>query len=172
MGQDTIIPAPDISQRSTGEGGRYLAFSLGGKDFAVPLLKVREVIAVTEITEVPHMPAYFQGIMSLRGQIISIIDLKTKFQMKVPPEPLESAIVILDLHPLCLGVVVDAVNSVMTLSSEQISPAPALDDVGSQHVLGVARIDKKLIILLDIDKTLSGGDLAAIKSQTKQINAA
>lgn len=172
MAQDSNQLASEKPTKGATESGRYLAFSIGGKDFAVPLLKVREVIALTDITEIPHTPAHFKGIMSLRGQIISVIDLKTKFGMKAAPASMDTAIVILDLNPVCLGVVVDAVNSVMALDDNQISPAPSLDDIGSQHILGVARIDKQLIILLNIEKTLSGADLAAIRSQSSIKNAA
>lgn len=172
MAQETKLLDSDGPPERAPESGRYLAFSLGGKDFAVPLLKVREVIALTEITEIPHSPAHFKGIMSLRGQIISVIDLRTKFGMNLGQETVDTAIIILDLHPLSLGVVVDAVNSVMPLRDDQISRAPTMDDIGSQHILGVARIDKKLIMLLDIEKTLSVADLAAIKSQGTHKNAA
>lgn len=172
MAHEETTAESDRQPKKGTESGRFLAFSIGGKDFAVPLLKVREVIALNDITEVPHSPPHFKGIMSLRGQIISVIDLKTKFGMKTTEATIDSAIVILDLNPLCLGVVVDAVNSVMPLSDDQISPAPALDDIGSQHILGVARVDKRLIILLDIEKTLSVADLAAIRNQTKQKHAA
>ena len=93
-------------------GERYLCFSLGEETFAIPLLSVREVIAVPEITRVPQTPAHFMGIMNLRGQVISILDLRTKMGIKVQKTS-ETPVIICDLSPLCVGVVVDSIQAVL-----------------------------------------------------------
>jgi len=87
------------------QGQRYLAFSLGKEQYAIPLLQVKEVIGQTETTPMPYAPAHFKGIMNLRGQVISVIDLRLKFKMEAKESEGQTAIIILDLSPLSLGVV-------------------------------------------------------------------
>lgn len=148
---------------------RFLAFSLGPEEFAVPLLCVREVIAAPECTPVPYTPSYFLGVMNLRGQVVSILDLRLKFGMKNVKTAEETAVVILDLNDTFLGVVVDSVNTVMNLLESDIHPAPKLDGNHTvEYVLGVARAQEKLTLLLDIAKTLNVEDIAVINREVRK----
>lgn len=159
---------------SSGSSSRFLVFSLGEESYAVPLLKVREVIAQTEITPVPYTPGHFKGVMNLRGQVISVIDMRLKFKMKAKDTTGETAIIILDLSPVSIGVIVDSVTSVVALSDEQISPSPDIESsINTDYITGIARMDGRLILILEIEKTLSLDDLSALrKTQTKTISAA
>ncbi len=148
------------------EASRFLTFSLNDEQYAVPLLKVKEVIALTETTPVPYSPPHFKGIMNLRGQVISIIDLRMKLKMPKADASGETAIIILDLSPLSLGVIVDSVESVLAVGNEEIQPPPDMGGKDTAYIRGVTRKDKRLILLLDIEKTLSVEDLKAMKSQT------
>ena len=151
--------------KTMGTDQRFLAFSLGKEQYAVPLLQVKEVIGMIETTPMPYTPNYFRGIMNLRGQVISVIDLRLKFKMTKTSSEQET-IIILDLAPLSLGIVVDSVDSVLALSSEDISPSPDVEtNIKTDYLMGVARKDKRLILLLDIAKTLSVEDLKAMKQQ-------
>ncbi|MFW7380203.1 MAG: chemotaxis protein CheW [Oligoflexus sp.] len=161
----------EIAERTGKKDGskeqRFLAFALSHEEYAVPLLKVREVIALNEITKVPYTPAHFKGIMNLRGQVISVIDLRVKFNMASAEIGAETAIVILDLNPICLGVIVDSVDAVLAMSQDQISPSPNIESsINTEYIVGVARVEKKLVLILDIEKTLSVDDLKVIKNQT------
>lgn len=152
------------NEKSSGEVSRYLAFSLDKEDFAVPLLDVKEVIALPEFTSVPYSPPHFLGIMNLRGQVISVIDLRLKFNMK-PQNTSETTVIICDLNPLCIGVAVDSVNQVLSLSADQIAPKPEVEtNKKTDFISGVTRVDKKLILLLDIAKTLNVEDHLAMKA--------
>jgi purine-binding chemotaxis protein CheW len=146
--------------------GRYLAFSLGTENFAVPLLSVREVIAMPEVTPVPHTPSHFIGIMNLRGQIISVIDLRTKFKFKTQgSQTEETAVVICNLNGVTLGVVVDAVNSVLTVDAGQVQDKPQIErSVKSEYILGVTQKDDKLVLLIDLAHALDVADYAAAKA--------
>lgn len=150
---------------ASGEAARFLSFSLNSEQYAVPLLKVKEVIALTETTPVPYAPAHFKGIMNLRGQVISVIDLRMKLKMPKVEASSETAIIILDLSPLALGVIVDSVESVLAVNREEIQPPPDVGGRDTAYITGVARKDKKLILVLDIERTLSVEDLRAVKSQ-------
>ena len=141
---------------------RYLCFSLGSQEYAIPLLTVREVIAMPEITSVPFTPPYFLGIMNLRGQVISILDLRQKFNIK-PKEATETAVVICQFDGFSIGVVVDSVNSVLAPEPEMISPKPEMSgQKNSEYITSVYRKENELILLLDIAKTLNVDDHKAI----------
>jgi purine-binding chemotaxis protein CheW len=148
---------------------RYLSFCLGNEEFAIPLLSVKEVIAVPEITPIPSSPIHFLGIMNLRGQVISIIDLRQKLGIQAKNST-ETAVIICDLGNLCLGVVVDSINSVLAPKCEDISPKPELQSSkNSDYITGVFRKENRLVIFLDIVKTLSPEDhRAASPAQLKK----
>ena len=99
---------------------RYLCFDLGNREFAIPLLSAKEVIGIPEVTAVPQSPSHFLGIMNLRGNVISVLDLRLKLSIK-PVTSEENTIIILDLGDYNLGVVVDRVNSVQTVEKDKIS---------------------------------------------------
>jgi purine-binding chemotaxis protein CheW len=106
--------------------------------------------------------------MNLRGQIISIVDLRMKFKMAAADRGAETAVIILDISSLCLGVVVNSVNSVLAVEEENISPQPDIEsNRSSDYLTGVVRQDKRLVLLLDIAKALSVEDLAALKPHHK-----
>jgi purine-binding chemotaxis protein CheW len=152
-----------MSQVQQGEMLRYLAFSLAGEEYAVPLLKVKEVIALSEITPVPQTPSYFRGIMNLRGQIISVVDLRSKLRLPPAAATGENAIIILDIAEVSLGAVVDSIDSVLAVASADVSPTPDLEsNVSSEFITGVTRRGKKLVLLLDIEQTLSVDELVAV----------
>ncbi len=152
--EDKVIKSTSQSNANS----RYLCFSLGNEEYAIPLLSVREVLAVPEITPVPQSGSYFLGIMNLRGEVISVIDLRTKLSIK-PKNSEESAIVICDFNPNSIGVVVDSINSVVNPAPDQISRKPEIQSQKSnEHIQGIYRDKDKLIVLLDISKTLNVGD--------------
>lgn len=160
-------PSPTTDTRvAAGPVGRYLAFHLGKESYAVELLKVREVIALCETTPVPYTPPHFRGIINLRGQLISIVDLKMKFGMPGSAPTGESAIIILDLAPLSLGVIVDSVDSVLGVTADDVNPPPDCASTPAGHcITGVARKNKQLVLLLDIAKALDGTELDLIRTQ-------
>ena len=150
---------------STGE--RFLCFSLGSEDYAIPLLSVKEVIAVPEITPLPFSPPHFLGIMNLRGQVISVVDLRQKLGIKPKPGA-ETAVIICDLAQICLGVVVDSINSVLSPEPENVSEKPeAQGSKASEFITGVYRKNEQLIVFLSIAKTLSLEDQKTIGTASK-----
>ncbi len=149
-------------------GGRYLCFSLGKEKFAIPLLQVKEVIANTETTNIPQAPAYFKGIMNLRGQVISVIDLRSKLKIVHQDVNSETTIVILDINGLSLGVIVDSVDSVIAYSDADISDPPVHDTtVKADYIVGVARGKDHLTLVLDLEKALNTQDMKSLRQQNK-----
>ena len=145
---------------------RYLTFSLGKEEFAMPLLQVKEVIALPEVTPVPQTPNYFKGIMNLRGQVISILDLRTKLGITAVQTE-ETAVIICDISPYCVGIIVDAVNSVIAATDEEIAPKPDLTSQRSEAISGVYQRKNSLVLLLDIGKTLNLTDQVIVKQANK-----
>lgn len=148
--------------KSTGAEARHLSFTLGQEEYAIPLLSVKEVIAPPDITPVPHTPTYFLGIMNLRGQVISVIDLRIKLGIKVK-EVSETAIIICDLGTMCLGVMVDSINSVLNPKPQDVSDRPEIhSSKNTEYITSVYRKDNHLVLFLDIAKSLDLVDRAAI----------
>lgn len=147
---------------------RHLCFNLGVEEYSIPLLSVKEVIGLPEITSVPQSPPYFLGIMNLRGQVISVIDLRLKLSIK-PSQSDETSVVILDLGELHLGIVVDKVNSVHMLSADKISEKPLLETKNNyDYILGVFRKEEKIVMMLDPYKSLSLDDKKILSQQTNK----
>ncbi len=167
MTEEQINHDQKLNRREISE--RYLAFSLCNEQYAIPLLQVKEVIALTDATPVPYAPAYFKGIINLRGQVISVIDLRVKLAFSKSDTGSETSIIILDLKPLCLGVVVDSINSVLALSQDEISPAPEIEStIKGPHITGVARKGSKLTLMLDIREILDVQDVATMEMHSKK----
>lgn len=132
----------------------YLRFSLHNECFAMPLLLVKEVIAYPEITAIPNTPKHFLGIMNLRGQIISIIDLRDKLNIKNEFNA-ETTVIICDLKACTIGIVVDSVDSVLNLKQSEIKDKPEIQGTASsEYINGIVNLDQRLILLIDVMKAL------------------
>ncbi|NCN26798.1 purine-binding chemotaxis protein CheW [bacterium] len=151
-----------------GEADKYLEFALGSEFFALPLLMVREVIPLPETTPIPKAPAHFVGIMNLRGQVISIIDLRAKLKTKSKIGNEEEAVVIAAIGELSIGVVVDSVTRVLALYGDQIAQVPQVDSqVSTKFIQGVYKKEDTLTMLLDVAGLLDVKDLALIQREKK-----
>lgn len=140
--------------QTDGTQQRFLNFSLGTEDFALPLLRVKEVIALPDCTPVPHMPNYFIGVINLRGQIISIMDLRKKFNIQ-SARGADACVIICDLSGLSVGIIVDAINSVIMPQPEDILPKPPVETkISNEYIFGVYRRAENLVMFLDIEKAL------------------
>ena len=161
------LPKVPENEKDTSDLLRFLVFALGEEEYAIPLLSVKEVIALPEFTKIPQTPSHFLGIMNLRGQVISVMDLRLKFGIKAATTS-ETVVIICDLPPLCLGIVVNRVDSVLSIPETEIQPRPEFDGKKNvQYVTGVTRKDKKLVLLLDIASALDVQDRVAMKDSLK-----
>jgi purine-binding chemotaxis protein CheW len=134
---------------------RYLSFSLGLEDFAVPLLNVREVIGVPECTKLPFTPDYIIGIMNIRGQVITVIDLRKKLGMAIHDLTPESAVVVCEHNGVRVGALVDSVNQVLNPKAGDLHDKPEVEkSVRSQYIERVFRRENQLVLFLDVTKIL------------------
>ena len=149
------------------EGGRYLCFTLGSDKFAIPLAQIKQVIGNVKTTPIPHAPQHFKGIIDLRGQIISIIDLRLKFKTTkaANDEQNEKTIIIVEFEDLQLGVLVDSVDMVTTFEGKDLSPPPNVDSKGSANFISaVAKSDKNLTLIVNLQLALSAEDQKTLRS--------
>ena len=140
--------------------GKYLTFDLGGEEFGVRVLKVREIMGVQEITPVPQTAPHVKGVINLRGKIIPVIDLRLKFGMPQAEYNQRTCIIVTQVQgeaaPLVVGVVVDGVSEVLNLSPGEIEDTPDFGEgFAGGYLLGMAKVKGKVKILLDIDRVLT-----------------
>lgn len=144
---------------------RFLEFSLGVEDYAIPLLMVKEVISIPETTPIPKAPKHFIGLMNLRGQVISIVDLRNKLTIKPKEETSDSAVIIVDFQGINIGVIVDSINRVLAFSTNEIQEMPELNSqVKSDYIRGVYKKEDGLTVLLDLAKCLDVKDYNVLNS--------
>jgi purine-binding chemotaxis protein CheW len=153
---------------ATARGGKYLTFALGKEEYGLEILKVREIIGYMEITAVPRTPAYVKGVINLRGQVISVVDLRAKFDMPAAERTEETCVIVVEIkgqngRKLSTGIVVDRVSEVLNIASEKIEEPPTFGaTVDTGFILGMGKIGQSVKILLDIDKVLTTQETAAL----------
>lgn len=155
--------------RSNDVGGKYLTFAVGKEEYGLEILKVREIIGLMDIIAIPRTPASAKGVINLRGQVISVVDLRAKFGMPQTATTDQSCVIVVDvargdLHQK-IGILVDRVSEVLDIPSENIEPAPPFGETtGADFILGMGKIGDTVKILLDIDKVLSAAELSVSKA--------
>lgn len=159
----TIASSPGASAR----GGKYLTFALGNEEYGLEILKVREIIGYMDITAVPRTPSYVKGVINLRGQVISVIDLRAKFGMERAERTEQTCIVVVEIaqagRKLSIGIVVDRVSEVLNIASEHIEDAPTFGTaVETDFILGMGKLGDAVKILLDIDRVLTAEEVTTI----------
>lgn len=140
---------------------RYLEVTLGQEKYALPLLRVREVIAPPKITPVPGTPAYYVGMMNLRGQVLSVVDLRKRLGITPQQPPAQEAVVILEFNDVSVGVFVDSVNRVLSFAASQISEPPTSLNKTSGHIIGIYQSDQALVSIIALEKLLDIPQIAA-----------
>ena len=134
---------------------QFVTFTLNNEEYAVDILSVQEINRITEITQVPNSEEYVEGVVNLRGKVIPIINLRTKFGFEEKPKDDSSRIIIMEINNITNGLIVDAVSEVLRIPSSIIEPTPPMSsEQNNQFIRGIAKLDNRLIILLDIDKLI------------------
>ena len=144
--------------------GKFLTFVLGKEEYGIEILKVREIIGLMDITTVPQTPDYMKGVINLRGKVIPIIDLRSKFSMAEVEHTQETCIIVVEVGSAQVGIIVDSVSEVTDISGEDIEDAPSFgQDIDTSFIMGLGKTKQKIIILLDIEKVLTAEDLKMVE---------
>lgn len=142
---------------------QLVSFTIGSEEFGVDILKVQEINRMVEVTRVPQAPPYVEGVINLRGKVIPIIDLRKRFNLEAKEYDKNTRIVVVDIGGTIMGMVVDSVSEVLRLPSDTIEPPPEIAaGVNSEYIKGVAKLDDRLLIFLDLSRVISADELAAV----------
>jgi purine-binding chemotaxis protein CheW len=171
MQVSTITPAESGSAAGSDvRAGKYLAFHLGREEFAIQVLKVREIMGIQDITAVPQTPLYVKGVINLRGKVVPVVDLRLKFGLPAIDYTQRTCIIVVQVHgsdgiAALTGIVVDEVSEAVNIAAGEIEDTPDFGDgVATPYILGMAKGKGKVKILLDIDRVLSSQDLDGLKN--------
>ena len=141
---------------------QLVGFRLDNEDYAIAITKIQEIILMKPITRIPQVPDFIEGLINLRGSVIPIVNLRKRFGL--PPREIddETRTIVVNVHEKTVGCVVDAVTQVMRINRDQIqSPPLGVMAVNHQYLAGLAKLDDRLMIILDIDKLFQAEELAA-----------
>jgi len=157
--------AQALAQRKLEAAGKYLTFFLASEEYGIPILKVQQIIGVTSITVVPRTPHYVLGVINLRGKIIPVIDIRRKLDMD-PVEPSEAnCIIVVKSNNIEMGMYVDRVSEVLSVTPEDIEDTPFFGgQVSTEYLVGIAKTQGRVRLLLDIDKALSTSELMQLSA--------
>ncbi len=134
---------------------QLVTFTLKNEEYAVDILNVQEINRIVEITRVPNSPDYVEGVINLRGKVIPVINLRKKFGYEEKDTDETSRIIIMDIKGITNGLIVDSVSEVLRIPSNVVEPPPPMSsDLSSMYIKGIAKLENRLIILIDIDKLM------------------
>jgi len=150
---------------------QLVTFRLGNEEYAVDILKVQEINRMKEITRVPNTPAYVEGVINLRGKVIPVINLRSKFSLDERDNDNQSRIMIMDIQGITMGLVVDGVSEVLRIPGDIVEPTPPMaSNISTEFIKGIAKLEDRLIILLDMDMLVGKAEeTQLIESATKRI---
>jgi purine-binding chemotaxis protein CheW len=143
---------------------QFVSFVVAGEEFGVNILKVQEIIRPVDITRVPHAPEFVEGVINLRGRILPVIDLRTRFGFPERTQDDETRIIVVEVGTQTVGFMADAVQEVLRVDVTSIEPAPELAvGIDAHYLRGVAKLDERLLILLDLEGILSTDETEALE---------
>ena len=142
----------------------FLAFTLGDEEYGVDIQKVQELRGYDAVTRIANAPDFIKGVVNLRGIIVPIIDLRIKLDLSTPRYDQFTVVIILNVGGHVMGMVVDSVSDVITLTSEQVKPAPQMGTaLDTNYLIGLGALEARMLILVDIDRLMSGSEMGLIQ---------
>lgn len=164
--KDPLQQAASAPSPSTG-GSRLevVTFKLGEEEYGIDIQKVQELRGYDAVTRIANAPDYIKGVVNLRGIIVPIIDMRIKFKLGDPTYDQFTVVIVLNIGGRVVGMVVDSVSDVITLSAEQIKPAPEMGSVlDADYLIGLGTLEERMLILVDIDRLMSSQEMGLIEA--------
>ena len=157
MSNSEVKLAPQSQRQADAGTIQVVSFRLANEEYGIEITKVQEIILVGEITRVPQTSPYIKGLINLRSTVIPIVDLRLRFGMPEEAATDETRIMVMNVGGKTTGIIVDAVSEVLRISRDQLAPPPppTVSGLGRDYLTGLAKLDKRLLILLDVDRLLS-----------------
>ena len=163
---------PAVANNATQEEQQrqYLTFMLSGEIFAIGILSIKEIIEYGNLTEVPRMPDFIRGVINLRGAVVPVIDLGSRFGKASSSVSRRTCIVIIEVQhegeQQVVGGMVDAVNEVLDIPASEIEPAPSFGaKIRADFIRGMGKVDGKFVIILNVDHVLSLGEMSGLAGE-------
>ena len=154
------------TQGSEASGQEYLVFTLGTEEYGIDILKVQEIRSYETVTRIANAPDFFKGVTNLRGVIVPIVDLRLKFDLANVRYDHQTVVIILNVAGRVVGIVVDGVSDVLTLTGEDIKAAPEFGvSVSNEHLTGLGSVEGRMLILIDIERMMTSADMALIEAE-------
>lgn len=141
----------------------FLTFNLGNEEYAIDILKVQEIRGYEAVTRIANTPAFIKGVINLRGVIVPIVDMRIKFNMGEPVYNEFTVAIILNIGKRIIGVVVDTVSDVVSLAEDEIHPAPEFGTFDMQFLMGLAAVNERMLILIDIERLMTSSEMALVE---------
>jgi len=142
---------------------QLVSFRLAQEEYGIEITQVQEIILMGEITRVPQTPPFIKGLINLRSTVIPIVDLRLRFGLAEQDATDETRIMVVNVQGKTLGIIVDAVSEVLRVSNDQIAPPPpTVAGLGKEYLTGLVRLERRLLILLEIDRILGAEDHTAV----------
>ncbi|MBU4304586.1 MAG: chemotaxis protein CheW [Candidatus Omnitrophica bacterium] len=160
-----------VENRKGKEEVQLVVFKIGSEEFGVEINQVREIVKLVSITRMPKAPAFIEGVVNLRGQIITVIDLSKKLDLPSAGKTDSTRIMVVEVADNTVGMIVDSVSEVLRLAKDDIEATPALIDteVHERYLRGVGKMEDRLLILLDLNEVLSIDEIHHISKQVESI---
>lgn len=162
--------APSMAQAGLSASAvrEFLSFKLGAEEYAINIQCVQEIRSYEAATRMANMPAFFKGVVNLRGVIVPILDMRIKFNLATVSYDTFTVVMVVNIGTRVLGLVVDGVTDVITLTTEQLLPVPEFSSViGSDYLMGIGSVQGRMLVLLDIEKLLTSAEMGLVR-QTLQ----
>ncbi|EPR3505006.1 chemotaxis protein CheW [Serratia marcescens] len=151
-------------------GQEFLIFTLGNEEYGIDILKVQEIRGYDQVTRIANTPAFIKGVTNLRGVIVPIIDLRVKFSQQSVSYDENTVVIVLNFGQRVVGIVVDGVSDVLSLTAEQIRPAPEFAvTLATEYLTGLGSLGERMLILVDIEKLLSNEEMSLVDSVAKSV---
>ena len=142
----------------------FLSFTLGQEEYGIDIQKVQELRGYDAVTRIANAPEHIKGVVNLRGIIVPIIDMRIKFNLGAPSYDQFTVVIILNIASRVMGMVVDSVSDVITLTPEQIKPAPEMGSVlDTEYLMGLGTLDERMLILIDLDRLMSSDEMDLVE---------
>ncbi|HHZ6351674.1 TPA: chemotaxis protein CheW [Escherichia coli] len=151
-------------------GQEFLVFTLGDEEYGIDILKVQEIRGYDQVTRIPNTPAFIKGVTNLRGVIVPIVDLRIKFSQVDVDYNDNTVVIVLNLGQRVVGIVVDGVSDVLSLTAEQIRPAPEFAvTLSTEYLTGLGALGDRMLILVNIEKLLNSEEMALLDSAASEV---
>lgn len=149
---------------------QVVRFMIGKECFGIDIGNIQEIVPVPDITKVPDTPDFLEGVINLRGKIVSVIDLRKRLKLVIDYRNKKNRILVTEINRIIVGLIVDEVSEVLRLNPDSIEPPPEIvNSVGVEYITGIGKLEEGIILLLDLKKILSVGDMIKICTNSEKV---